>query len=162
MSTLMLRTFWQGSPRWRRTLHHRGLRKLALNSRQPGGARKMLKNRQKKPSFIAAITAIAESCVPVSVVQQECPETPVCCCCCFCQRLTEVPVYVHKCPRINCANPWQNTWESRLPASPPPPRRSTSGWTEDLSSRSLNLGSSSSVFTSSSFNFSTCSRWGSR
>ena len=26
---------------WQRTLHHRGLRKLALNSRRPGGARKM-------------------------------------------------------------------------------------------------------------------------
>ena len=32
---------WQGSPRRRRTLHHRGLRKLALNSRRCGGARKM-------------------------------------------------------------------------------------------------------------------------
>ena len=35
-------------------LHHRGLRKLALNSRQPGGARKMRKNSQKP--FTAAIT----------------------------------------------------------------------------------------------------------
>ena len=32
------------SPRRQRTLRHRGLRKLALNSRRPGGARKMRKN----------------------------------------------------------------------------------------------------------------------
>ena len=36
------------SPRWQRTLHHRGLRKLALDSRQPGGARKMQHFRAKK------------------------------------------------------------------------------------------------------------------
>ena len=30
-----------GSPRWQRTLHHRGLQKMALNSSRRGGARKM-------------------------------------------------------------------------------------------------------------------------
>ena len=39
-----------GSPRWRRTLHHRGLQKMALNSSRPGGARKMRKSRRKTPS----------------------------------------------------------------------------------------------------------------
>ena len=34
-------------PRWQRTLHHRGLRKLALDSRRPGGARKMAEKGQK-------------------------------------------------------------------------------------------------------------------
>ena len=37
----------QRGPRWRRTLHRRGPRKLALNSRQPGGARKMAKKADK-------------------------------------------------------------------------------------------------------------------
>ena len=41
-----------GSPRRRRTLHRRGLEKLALNSRTPGGARKRRKMRLKNP-FIA-------------------------------------------------------------------------------------------------------------
>ena len=38
---------WQGSPRWQRTLRHRGLQKLALNSGTTGGARKMRQSRQK-------------------------------------------------------------------------------------------------------------------
>ena len=39
------------SPRWQRTLRHRGLRKMALNSRRPGGgARKMLHFTAKNPS----------------------------------------------------------------------------------------------------------------
>ena len=42
----------QGSPRWQRTLHHRGLRKMALNSRRPGRARKMRQNRRKPPSHL--------------------------------------------------------------------------------------------------------------
>ena len=40
------RANWQGIPRWRRTLHHRGLRKLALNS---GTTRRSAKNGQKGP-----------------------------------------------------------------------------------------------------------------
>ena len=48
------------------------------------------------------------------------------CCCCFRKRFTEVGVYVHKIPAINFhATPWQKVWASRLPTSPPPPRRST-------------------------------------
>ena len=39
-----------GSPRRRRTLHHRGLEKLALNSGTTRGARKMVQNAKKKPS----------------------------------------------------------------------------------------------------------------
>ena len=38
-----------GSPRRRRTLHRRGLEKLALNSGTTGGARKMTQNASKTP-----------------------------------------------------------------------------------------------------------------
>ena len=51
---------WQGSPRWRRTLHHRGLQKLALNSGTTRRSTKKWPKRPKKPSNrLAAInTAI--------------------------------------------------------------------------------------------------------
>ena len=39
-----------GSPQRRRTLHHPGLEKLALNSGTTGGARKMAQNASKNPS----------------------------------------------------------------------------------------------------------------
>ena len=50
------------SPRRRRTLHRRGLEKLALNSGTTGGARKMTQNASKRP-----IIAATEGQVPVSV-----------------------------------------------------------------------------------------------
>ena len=65
----------QGSPRQRRTLHRRGLEKLALNS---GTNRRSAKNDAKsaKKSFTAAITSTAASRVPFSVAQLECPLSP--------------------------------------------------------------------------------------
>ena len=63
------------SSRWQRTLRHRGLRKLALNSRQPGGARKMAYKVRKTP-IIAAKTTTAESRVSFSGCELECPLTP--------------------------------------------------------------------------------------
>ena len=56
----------QGSPRQRRTLRHRGLQKLALNSGTTGGARKKASMPPKKPlplPFIAAITAKPSTCL---------------------------------------------------------------------------------------------------
>ena len=51
---------WQGSPRWQRTLRHRGLQKLALNSGITGGARKMTQNASKSP-ITAAITRLLKA-----------------------------------------------------------------------------------------------------
>ena len=50
----------KGSPRWRRTLHHRGLQKLALNSGTTGGARKMTQNASKSP-ITATITRLLKA-----------------------------------------------------------------------------------------------------
>ena len=54
------------SPRWRRTLHHRELRKTGAQLRDNPEEREKWPGRPKNP-FIAAITATAESCVLVSV-----------------------------------------------------------------------------------------------
>ena len=64
----------QGSPRQRRTLRHRGLQKLALNS---GTNRKSAKNAEKKRYKIVttAITTTEKSRVPFSVAQLDCPRT---------------------------------------------------------------------------------------
>ena len=59
MSTPLLRTNWQGSPRQRRTLRRRGLPKLALNS---GTTRRSAKNADKNANHHPA-----ESRVPLSV-----------------------------------------------------------------------------------------------
>ena len=54
------------NPRWQRTLRHRGLRKLALNS---GTTQRSAKNGRKRPKtlLIAAITTTAESRAPVAL-----------------------------------------------------------------------------------------------
>ena len=70
---MSLRTNWQEPSSSHRCECSRA-RRLALNSRTTGGARKMGVNRGKKPSN-AAKTATAKSRVPFFVAQLDCPRT---------------------------------------------------------------------------------------